>query len=51
MIGGTQVVFGEKVKVGEFVAKVDVFLIKYIQVGFFDWSALKMTKCQTLNKF
>ena len=43
--------FGEKVKVGEFVAKVDVFLIKYIQDGFFDWSALKMTKCQTLNKF
>ena len=22
-----------------------------IQGGFFDWSALKMTKCQTLRKF
>ena len=23
----------------------------YIQGGFFNWSALKMTKCQTLRKF
>ena len=28
-----------------------ILLVRDIQGGFFNWSALKMTKCQTLRKF
>ena len=53
----------ENVKGGKHLEKEHVFLrrrrkkkkniwnCKYIQGGFFNWSALKMTKCQTLRKF
>ena len=30
---------------------VKYYNVSYIQGGFFNWSALKMTKCQTLRKF